>query len=431
MADTVSPKPEEGSNSVVVSDIIQQQAMGNNSIISNNRDENEGGISDGDCKAQVDAVTSESSVGSPAMHQDESVTKKPNNSAKGPVAKKRRKLIKDVNAPRAPLTGYVRFLNDHREKIRSENPDLPFHEITKILGQQWSNLPQDQKQQYLEEAERDKERYMGELEDYQQSELYKDFMEKKRKEALELNIPEADDELYCRPCHQHFNSIHNKREHLSGRRHLQVISEQIADKTLGKQDFQPAVSSNDQQQIIVPKTVPHQAIPATFVPSKPAASGQQENSTNKVINGPKLTIEGGVTFPIFTDDFLTYCRSKESDFRRLRKVHNDLEEQNGILNKQVDNMKLVTEKLKSEIAQQEDENAALQLYLEKLRSNLVTAFSSVAQVKIGEKATMENIDECVFKLAEKVNNDDPKQSKEFKEEIKKIVRELDYPAFHE
>lgn len=60
--------------------------------------------------------------------------------------KKRKKPDKDLNAPKAPLTGYVRFLNEHREKVRAENHDLPFHEVTKILGNMWSQLPSQQKQ---------------------------------------------------------------------------------------------------------------------------------------------------------------------------------------------------------------------------------------------------------------------------------------------
>ncbi len=407
----------------------QQQQQVINPISALPREESEGGISDGE-KTQVEAVTSESSVGSPAMQLDDSVLKKSNSSGKGPAGKKRRRLIKDINAPRAPLTGYVRFLNDHREKIRSENPELPFHEITKILGQQWSNLQQDQKQQYLEEAEKDKERYMSELEDYQQSELYKDFMERKRKEAAELNIPETDDELYCRPCNQHFNSIHNKREHLSGRRHLQVISEQIADKGSVKQDVTPFAANNTETSFGVTKSM-HQSPATSFNSNKAATNSQPEGSSGKASSGPKLTIEGGITFPIFTDEFLGYCRSKESDLRRLRKVHNGLEEQNGILNKQIDNMKLVTEKLKSEIVQQEDENTALQSYLDKLRSNLVMSFSSVTQAKIGEKATIDNIDECIFKLAEIVNSNDTAEAKDFKDQIKKIIKELDYPALRD
>jgi len=39
-----------------------------------------------------------------------------------------------------------RFLNDRREKVRSENPSLTFTEITKLLASEWSKLPADQKQ---------------------------------------------------------------------------------------------------------------------------------------------------------------------------------------------------------------------------------------------------------------------------------------------
>jgi hypothetical protein len=63
-----------------------------------------------------------------------------------PKGKKRRKTLRDVNAPRAPLTAYVQFLNENRDKVRAEHPDLPFPEITKLLGAQWSKMSQEDKQ---------------------------------------------------------------------------------------------------------------------------------------------------------------------------------------------------------------------------------------------------------------------------------------------
>uniref|UniRef100_A0A8C4ZJV2 High mobility group protein 20A n=1 Tax=Gadus morhua TaxID=8049 RepID=A0A8C4ZJV2_GADMO len=91
---------------------------------------------------------------------------------------KRKKPLKDSNAPKAPLTGYVRFMNDRREQLRADRPDVPFPEITRMLGNEWSKLPPEDKQRYLEEAERDKERYMRELEKYQKTEAYKHFTRK-------------------------------------------------------------------------------------------------------------------------------------------------------------------------------------------------------------------------------------------------------------
>lgn len=47
------------------------------------------------------------------------------------------------------FSGYVRFLNDRREKVRADHPTLPFPEITKILANEWSQLPPGDKQVYL------------------------------------------------------------------------------------------------------------------------------------------------------------------------------------------------------------------------------------------------------------------------------------------
>lgn len=50
------------------------------------------------------------------------------------------------NGPKAPVTGYVRFLNERREHMRARYPDLPFPEITKRLGAEWTRLSQHDKQ---------------------------------------------------------------------------------------------------------------------------------------------------------------------------------------------------------------------------------------------------------------------------------------------
>ena len=380
----------------------------------------------------TDGAISESSLDSPAMPQDDSLKRGSSGSAKGSSsAKKRRKLLKDANAPRAPLTGYVRFLNDHRDKVRGENPDLPFHEITKILGQQWSNLPQEKKQQYLDEAEKDKERYMGELEDYQQSERYKDFMERKRKETVELNMSENDEDLYCRPCNQHFNSYHNKREHLSGRRHLQVISEQVTGRTPSsmKEDHRATLSNPDLQ---AHHPVKNQSLGATLMntsSSQPAPTATA--TTHKSLTGPKIMVEGKVTIPIFNPEFLAYSRSKESDLRRLRKINTDLEQQNSVLSKQIDSMKVATDKLKTEISQQDEEVVALQFYVDKLRQRLIASFSDVILAKLGEIVTENNIDNCIVRLADLVSSGGLDNQVDLREKVKEIISEIKYPSLVE
>lgn len=60
-----------------------------------------------------------------------------------------------------------------------------------MLANEWTNLPADKKQQYLDAAEQDRERYTREYNAYKQTEAYKLFTqqqnEKKIKESKEEN----------------------------------------------------------------------------------------------------------------------------------------------------------------------------------------------------------------------------------------------------
>ncbi|KAJ7308359.1 hypothetical protein JRQ81_008898 [Phrynocephalus forsythii] len=113
-------------------------------------------------------------IGDKAHSEEEPVKKRG-----WPKGKKRKKIL--PNGPKAPVTGYVRFLNERREQIRIQHPDLPFPEITKMLGAEWSKLQPKEKQRYLDEAEREKQQYIKELREYQQSEAYKLCAENKIK----------------------------------------------------------------------------------------------------------------------------------------------------------------------------------------------------------------------------------------------------------
>ncbi|XP_078260543.1 uncharacterized protein LOC144596206 isoform X2 [Rhinoraja longicauda] len=157
---------------------------------------------------------------------------------------KKRKPPKDFAPPRAPTTGYVLFLNEQRSKLKIEHPELPFTEITKLLGTQWSQLSQEGKHKYIDEAEKDKRRYIEELKAYQNSEAYQAFLKRRAMnkikklcgvESLETEYEgeavtmseigdEGNNDLYCKTCNQYFSSLHNKKEHLFGRQHLQNLT---------------------------------------------------------------------------------------------------------------------------------------------------------------------------------------------------------------
>lgn len=137
--------------------------------------------------------------------------------------------------PKAPSTGYNLYLNDQR-KLFKDSP-MPFHEITKLIGNKWSSLSLEEKKPYLEKAEEEKRRYREELREYRQSGAYQLYLANKRRKRAKYNVlsesdmdatddldEEDNEELYCRTCDQYFHNLHNKREHLQGKQHMQSVA---------------------------------------------------------------------------------------------------------------------------------------------------------------------------------------------------------------
>ena len=128
----------------------------------------------------MDSPTVEPTTSKPVSKSKESEAKdsKPgSNDVKNrgwPKGKKR--YPKSPGAPKQPLSGYVHFLNDRRESVRKETPEMSFADISKKLANEWSQLGQEEKQKYAERAEQDKERYNREFQEYQNTDQYKEYM---------------------------------------------------------------------------------------------------------------------------------------------------------------------------------------------------------------------------------------------------------------
>ncbi|KAH6911927.1 high mobility group box domain-containing protein [Coprinopsis sp. MPI-PUGE-AT-0042] len=65
---------------------------------------------------------------------------------------------KDPNKPKRPLSAYMYFSQDWRERIKTENPEAGFGEVGKLLGAKWKELDEEEKKPYVELANKDKQR---------------------------------------------------------------------------------------------------------------------------------------------------------------------------------------------------------------------------------------------------------------------------------
>ncbi|KAF9202509.1 Non-histone chromosomal protein 6 [Haplosporangium sp. Z 27] len=76
--------------------------------------------------------------------------------------KRKRKAKKDPNAPKNPMSAYLLFCEEWREKVKAQNPDSSFGELGRLLGEQWRAYTEDQKAPYLAKHEKAKQKYATE-----------------------------------------------------------------------------------------------------------------------------------------------------------------------------------------------------------------------------------------------------------------------------
>ncbi|XP_042903065.1 high mobility group protein 20A isoform X2 [Parasteatoda tepidariorum] len=280
-----------------------------------------------------------------------------------PKGRKRRRGPRDMNAPKQPLTGYVRYLNENREKVRGENPGASFSEVTKILACDWSKLGVSEKQKYLEEAEKDKERYMKELEQYQQTEAYKIF--KKQQEKKRKEYEDGDGSYYT--------------------------------------------SSNVEMED-----------PRFLKPGLPYM--EQQSPMNEAHHDSEAP---GFDIPIFTEEFLDHNKAREAELRQLRKSNTEYEEQNAILTKHIENMKSAIDKLEVENAQQHSNNIGLKQHLDSLRNMLLNSFADFPLPNTNELPTPETLDIYIGHLHGLLEN--PGENEPMLARAREIISKLEYP----
>lgn len=81
------------------------------------------------------------------------------------------KAPRDPNAPKNPLSAYIYFSNDYREKIKADQSvkaekNLPPSEMMKIVAEKWKTITEEEKEPFSELARIDKERFTREMDEY-------------------------------------------------------------------------------------------------------------------------------------------------------------------------------------------------------------------------------------------------------------------------
>lgn len=80
--------------------------------------------------------------------------------------KARKKRHVDPNAPKRPLTAYLRFSRDARAQLLQEEPQIDNKSIMTRIGELWNDIPQKKKEKYIAEYQKERAEYEKALEKY-------------------------------------------------------------------------------------------------------------------------------------------------------------------------------------------------------------------------------------------------------------------------
>jgi len=277
--------------------------------------------------------------------------------------KGKRRYPKGAGAPKQPLSGYVHFLNERRESVRSRNPDITFSELSKKLAAEWSSMGNGEKNRYHDIAKKDKDRYDKEFIEYQNTDAYKKYIESQ-----------------------------NSTNHDSSAKKKKIM--QADCKSVCSLDMESVAASS-------------------------SLNGETDTNTK---SSPQS--QSDFHIPIFTQQFLQYNKTRENELRHLHKQNIDFEEQNTLLAKHIDSMKSAITKLELETQQQRQSNASLHHNLQSLRQLLSQGFKGV-QVPGFKNVTDENIDEILSMLLGIVK-EKPLQHQPLINTARSIVARLEY-----
>ena len=106
-----------------------------------------------------------------------------------------KRVKKDPAAPKRPMSAFLYFSLGRRTRIRTENPDMKNTEVSRILGEMWRNLSDEDRQPFVDQEKSEREKYKVVIAEWRENEAKAEAERKANVEHHMASLQHGDSSL--------------------------------------------------------------------------------------------------------------------------------------------------------------------------------------------------------------------------------------------
>lgn len=108
----------------------------------------------------------------------------------GPWKVPAQKASKDPNAPKRPMSAFLSYSNSKRSSVKRQNQGLTNAEVSRVLAAMWKNAQVDEKQVYIDEEFKLRQKYKLDISEWRANEEKEKEVQRKHREDMALRTLE-------------------------------------------------------------------------------------------------------------------------------------------------------------------------------------------------------------------------------------------------
>ena len=102
---------------------------------------------------------------------------------KGPWNLPKRRAKKDPDAPKRPMSAFLKFSKTRRKTVKEENPDVSNTDVSRLLGEIWRNATDEEKAPYVEAEIIERKKYKETMKKWREEQAQSDAAARTSHEA--------------------------------------------------------------------------------------------------------------------------------------------------------------------------------------------------------------------------------------------------------